>query len=257
MSSSIWTPGALSSNARRSKGRCWRLVEAQHHVSTAKLTDTANEQDRLEQLIEASKPPVPEECRHLHYLLWTPFRYGVYPNGSRFRRAGLTLGVFYAAQVVETAAIEMAFHRLLFFAESPATPWPTNAGEYTAFAVEYATPRAIDLSKPPLSAHRRAWTHPTRYDECQNLADAARAEAVDIIKYQSVRDPDHRTNVAILQCRAFAKPQAVDRQTWRIHMSPSGARLIREFPRQILDCDRNAFAADPRIASMRWDRQAG
>jgi hypothetical protein len=229
-------------------------VEAQHHVSTAKLTDTAKEQDRLEELIEASKPAVPEECRHLHYLLWTPFRYGVYPRGSRFRRAGLTPGVFYAAAAAETAAIELAFHRLLFFSESPDTPWPMNAGEYTAFAVEYATARAIDLSKPPLSVHRDDWMHPIRYDECQNLADAARAEPIDVIKYESVRDPDHRINVAVLQCRAFAKPEPVDRQTWRIHLSPSGARLIREFPRQVLDCDRGTFAADPRIARMRWER---
>jgi hypothetical protein len=255
MSSNIWTPAALSSNARSSSGRCWRFVEAQHHVSSAKLTDTREEQDRLEDLIEESKPAIPEECRHLHYLLWTPFRYGApYPNGSRFRRAGLTLGVFYAAEFAETAAIEMAFYRLLFFAESPATPWPTNAGDYTAFAVEYATGRAIDLAKSPFDAHRDIWVHPTQYDECQNLADAARAEAIDVTKYQSARDPERRINVAILRCRAFAKPEEVARQTWRIHFSASGARAIREFPKLVLNYDRDAFAADPRVARTKWNR---
>jgi hypothetical protein len=208
----------------------------------------------LEELIEASKPAIPEECRHLHYLLWTPFRYGVYPTGSRFRRAGLTLGVFYGAQVVDTGAFEMAFYRLLFFAESPATAWPTNAGEFTAFAVEYGTRRAIDLSKSPFDAHRDIWMHPARYEECQSLADLARAQGIDIIKYESVRDPDHRVSIAILQCRAFSKPEEVDRQTWRIHLSATGARVIREFPRLVLNCDRRTFAADPRIARMRWDR---
>jgi hypothetical protein len=255
MSSSIWTPGALSSNARSSSGRCWRFVEAQHHVSTAKLTDTGEEQDRLEELIEESKPAIPEECRHLHYLLWTPFRYGApYPIGSRFRRAGLTLGVFYAAEFVETAAIEMVFYRLLFFAESPGTPWPTNAGDYTAFAVEYATGRALDLTKSPFDAHRDIWTHPTRYDDCQSLADSARGEDIDVIKYESARDTDHRVNVAILRCRAFAKPEEVARQTWRIHLSASGARAIREFPRRVSNYDRSAFASDPQIARMKWDR---
>ena len=33
-----------------------------------------------------------------------------------------------------TAIAELCFHRLLFFAELPDTPWPGNAGEYTAFA---------------------------------------------------------------------------------------------------------------------------
>ena len=51
------------------------------------LVDTMAEQQRLEQLLDESKPPVPPECRSLHYLLATPFRYGApYPGGSRFRR---------------------------------------------------------------------------------------------------------------------------------------------------------------------------
>ena len=114
MPSTIWTRAALSSSARVLSGLCWRVVEAQHHVSTLKLVDTLNEQRLLEGLIEGTKPMVPPECRHLHYLLFTPFRYGaVYPNGSRFRRAGITEGVFYAAEAVESAIAEMTFHRLL------------------------------------------------------------------------------------------------------------------------------------------------
>jgi hypothetical protein len=97
MSSSISTPAARSSDARPLAGTCWRLVEAQHRVSTLKLVDSVDEQALLEDLIEAGKPPLPPECRHLHYLLSTPFRYGAaYPAGSRFRRAGLTEGTFYA-----------------------------------------------------------------------------------------------------------------------------------------------------------------
>src|SRR5690348_2120314 len=84
MSSPTWTRDALSSSARRYAGKAWRAVEAQHRVSTAKLTDNLDEQERLETLIEAAKPAIPIECRHLHYLLATPFRYGApYPVGSR------------------------------------------------------------------------------------------------------------------------------------------------------------------------------
>jgi hypothetical protein len=83
MSSSTWTPAALSSDARALAGTCWRLVEAQHRVSTLKLVDSVDEQETLEELIQASKPALPPECRHLHYLLSTPFRYGaVCPDGS-------------------------------------------------------------------------------------------------------------------------------------------------------------------------------
>ena len=87
MSSNTWTPAALSSEARALSGTCWRLVEAQHRVSTLKLVDTVEEQSVLEDLIQNTKPVLPAECAHLHYLLCTPFRYGaVYPAGSRFRR---------------------------------------------------------------------------------------------------------------------------------------------------------------------------
>lgn len=255
MSSITWTPAALSSSAQFLAGRCWRAVEAQHHVSTAKLTDTGAEQLRLEELLEDSKPAVPEECRHLHFLLSTPFRYGApYPHGSRFRRAGLTAGVFYASQLVETAMAELAFHRMLFFAESPSTPWPANAGEYTIFAVDYATGRAIDLTVAPFKSHHARWTHPTDYAACQNLADSAHAAGVEVLKYHSARDPAGGGNLALLSCRAFAGTEAIGRQTWRIHLSPSGARAICEFPKLGLDFDRAAFASDPRIAGMNWDR---
>ena len=93
------------------------------------LVDTLEEQELLEQLIDESKPAVPAECRELHYLLSTPFRYrAFYPHGSRFRGAGHTAGVFYASQKAATAVAEMAFRRLLFYAESPATPWPSQPG---------------------------------------------------------------------------------------------------------------------------------
>src|SRR5580704_18780825 len=116
MSSPIWTRVALSSEFRHLEGTCWRLVEAQHRVSTLKLTNTLAEQALLEELIENTKPVIPTECRHLDFLMATPFRYGAaYPMGSRFRRAGRTLGIYYAAEHPSTAVAEMAFYRLLFF----------------------------------------------------------------------------------------------------------------------------------------------
>jgi hypothetical protein len=122
-------PAELSSELKSYEQQVWRLVEAQHYVSTRKLVDSRAEQELLEDLIEETKPAIPNECRHLDFLLATPFRYGsVYPKGSRFRRAGRTLGVFYASEEPSTAVAEMAFYRLLFFAESPRTPWPTNPG---------------------------------------------------------------------------------------------------------------------------------
>ncbi|MFG1360535.1 RES family NAD+ phosphorylase [Xanthobacter pseudotagetidis] len=255
MSSPIWTPDALSFEARPYRGRCWRLVEAQHLTSTLKLVDTLDEQRILEELIEATKPPVPPECRHLDYLLSTPFRYAPpYPQGSRFRRAGRTAGVYYAAERPRTAVAELAFYRLLFFAESPDTPWPASAGQYTAFAADLATARHLDLTAPPLDRDRAAWTDPVGYEPCQSLAEAARAAGADVLRYESVRDPGAGANLAVLSCRAFAAPAPAERRTWHLRLGPSGVAALCEFPREAIDFDRDAFAADPRLSGMRWER---
>src|SRR6266513_4203134 len=162
MSSATWTPGELWPERRRLAGPCWRVVESQHRVSTMKLVDTLEEQELLEILVDGTKPQVPPDCRHLHYLLATPFRYGApYPSGSRFRRAGMTPGVFYASRTSSTAIAETTFHRLLFFADSPQTPWPIDAGDLTAFSVRFRTSAGIDLTAPPFATDLVHWTHPT------------------------------------------------------------------------------------------------
>ena len=252
MSSPTWTPAALSSEFRGFARRCWRIVEAQHHVSTLKLTDTLAEQALLEELIEATKPAVPPECRHLDFLLSTPFRYGAeYPRGSRFRRAGRTPGVFYASEAAVTAVAETAFYRLLFFAESPGTPLPNGTAEYTAFSVEVATTRLLDLTDPPLVADAATWTAPVVYDGCQALAEASREAGGEAIRYRSVRDPDGGFNLAVLVCCAFAAPAPTERQTWRLRLTPRGVQAVCEFPRLAIEFERTAFAADPRIAGWR------
>jgi RES domain len=254
MSSTIWTPDALASSAISLKERCWRVVEAQSKVSTMKLTDTLEEQMLIERLVEETKYPVPADCKHLGYLLFTPFRYKPYPTDSRFRRAGSIEGVFYAAEVVDTAVAEAVFHRLLFYSESPNTPWPANPGEYTAFASEFATARAVDLRHPPLVAQRSSWTRLMDYTDCLDLADVIRAATLEVIRYESVRDPQSRANLALLTCRVFTQNDVVDRQTWHFHFTNSGVRSIREAPSATIQFDRNVFAADPRIGAMNWDR---
>ena len=255
MSLHIWTPDALSSELRSYQGDCWRLVEAQHQVSTLNLVDTLAEQAILEELIETTKPSVPSDCHHLDYLLATPFRYGsVYPNGSRFRRAGMTEGVFYAAETVETAVAEIVFYRLLFFAESPLTPWPLDASELTAFSASVATNKLIDLTVEPLNEDHRAWTSINTYDACQSLAEATREAGGEIIRYVSVRDPRNGLNLAVLTCCAFVEPRPKFRQTWRLRLSASGVQAICEFPRNALEFDREVFAADPRMTNFNWER---
>ncbi|MBA8877457.1 RES family NAD+ phosphorylase [Phyllobacterium myrsinacearum] len=248
MSSPIWTPDALRSEARDRHGACWRLVEAQHRVSTMKLVDTLDEQALLEDEIEATKPPLPPECAHLDYLLATPFRYGRYPGNSRFRREGYSPGVFYASEVVETAVAETAFYRLLFFSESPGTPWPRNALEFTAFEARYASKHGIDLTAAPFVQHAEHWTHLSDYTACLALADAAHQAGIEIIRYQSVRDPAGGANLALLSCGAFAMPRPTHTTTWRLVFSDYGVKAICDQPNIRLGFSRAIFANDPRMA---------
>lgn len=254
MSSNTWTAAALASSAVALRGRLWRVVEAQAKVSTMKLTDTLDEQAALERVIERTKPKIPAECEHLGYLLFTPFRYAPYPIDSRFRRAASREGVFYASENPDTAIAEASFHRLLFFAESPATPWPSGAAEHTVFAVEIATAKAVDLTRPPLDDDRAAWAHPTDYSACLELAGAARAAAMEAIRYESVRDPRHRANVALLTCKAFVRNDAVARQTWHLHVGRAGVRAVCEAPARSLAFSPESFAADPRLEPLNWRR---
>ncbi|RYH09597.1 RES family NAD+ phosphorylase [Tropicimonas sp. IMCC6043] len=236
MSSPTWTADALRSEAVPYSGTAWRMVEAQHVVSTMKLVDTLEEQELLEGLIDASKPPVPEDCAHLDYLLYTPFRYRLHgAAGSRFRRAGAGPGLLYAAEHVETAAAEMAHYRMLFFRESPDTRPPSGAAQYTAFSMAVTTPVATDLTAPPLDADRAAWTDPVEYAPCQALAETARTAGIEVLLSHSVRDAEGRRNVTVLACAAFASPAPLERQSWWLHADARSARAICEFPRRQLE----------------------
>ncbi len=247
------TPAALSSEARLYQRDVWRLVEAQHSVSTLKLTDSLEEQTLLESLIETTKPPMPPECAGLDYLLAAPFRYGaVYPHGSRFRRAGRTRGVYYASEQIETAVAEVAFYRLLFFAESPDTTFPDAAADFSAFAAKVRTERSIDISRPPFETADLMRLRD--YSKCQALEEAARKAGIELIRYPSVRDPLKRANAAVLTPLAFASKRTFNWQTWRIRISAAGVSALCDFPVMRLSFGREAFSADPRLAGFRWIR---
>jgi hypothetical protein len=219
-----------------------------------KVTDTSEEQDVLEQIIEATKPPIPSGCERLDFLLMTPFRYSATnPNGSRFRRPNSALGVFYASEHAATAVAEMAFYRLLFFAESPATPYPRNPGEYTGFAVEVAGDRALNLTVAPFANDSQLY-HLWDYSHSQGFADQAREARIGLIRYLSLRDPEHRSNFAVLSPAAFARPDPVGRQSWKLHVDANGVRAVCESPRVSIAFDRAAFSADPRLKDFRWAR---
>ncbi len=216
MSLATWTPRAVASSAHRAELALWRAVEAQHVVSTMALVDTLDEQHVLERLLDASKPPVPAGAEALHYLLFTPFRYGPPPGGSRFR-GPTDSGVFYAADEIRTACAELGYWRWRHLRDTPAmTSMPGKP--QTVFRTRVAAD-TIDLREPPLVRDRAAWTSPTDYGPCQRLAATARQAAVGAIRYESVRDPRHGGCCAVLDWRAFVRPAPIDAQTWSLSVT--------------------------------------
>ena len=214
----MWTHTALASEARPAAGAVWRVVEHQYTASTRKIVSTQADQDTLEDILEEYKPRVPNECRHLEYLLYTPFRYRPDHRGSRFRLPGPGDGVFYAAEELTTAQAEYTYWRLRFFLDSPSTPLPRHEERLTAFSVSYETQRALDLTVPPLSADRHIWADPCAYTATHALALQARRAGAEVIRYESVRDPSRAANIALLSCEVFNHPRPLAEQTWYLFL---------------------------------------
>ncbi|MBX3693544.1 MAG: RES family NAD+ phosphorylase [Steroidobacteraceae bacterium] len=217
-----WTPPALASSARRYQRALWRVVEAQHTASTMRLADSLAEQALLEGILEASKPPLAAGTERLHYLLATPFRYRPHA-GSRFR-APFEGGVWYGAEHLRTALAEKSYWRLRFLLDSPGTP-DLKPVPHTAFV---ATVRgtAIDLTAPPLDADRATWTRRNDYRATQALATAAREANIELIRYESVRDPEHAACVVALTPAVFGRGKPRQRETWFVAASRERVRCV-------------------------------
>jgi hypothetical protein len=215
LSSIIWTQCAGKSRASALTADAWRLVEDQSRISTRKLVDSDAEQIRLEELIETAKPPVPEgpEWAHLHYLLFTPFRYPPPPHGSRFR-ARTQPGVWYGSRTLDTAIAEVAYWRLRFLNDVAIDI--QSELFLTAFMIRVRSKKAIDLAKPPFSAYENRISSKTGYAESQALGAAMREDGVEMCQYTSARDMKRGTNLAVFSPRAFASKSVSDasRETW-------------------------------------------
>ncbi len=211
MSSSIWTRCAGDSELRTLRLSPWRIVEAQHLVSTRKLVDSAEEQALLEELIDRVKPPDATGGRP-HYLLFTPFRYPPLRHGSRFGGRH-ERGVWYGSETRRTAFAEVAYYRMLFLGASHAALGAV-ATPLTAFTVRMRSTRAIDLASPPFDAHRRAISSPVRYTASQSLGTAMRSAGVDLFRYASARDVEGGVNVGAFSPAVFGAAKPHGFETW-------------------------------------------
>lgn len=220
MSSSIWTQCAGDSELRPLRLSPWRVVEAQHQVSTRKLVDSTEEQILLEEMIDSVKPPDITSGR-IHYLLFTPFRYPPLPHGSRFGGRH-ERGIWYGSLELRSAFAEVAYYRLLFL-EASRADLGTVTTALTAFTATMRTLRGIDLTKPPFDEYRSKISSPVRYDSAQPLGADMRAGGVEAFIYRSARDNEGGTNVGAFVPSVFGKAKPRLLETW--HCAASRERV--------------------------------
>lgn len=191
-----WTAAAVRARAVRRGLTAWRVIEAQHHVSTRKLVDSLEDQALLEALIEDVKPPAPSVDRRGHFLLWTPFRYPPLRHGSRFGRRDQR-GIWYGACDRTSALAERAYYKLLFLEGCPAlAPLLTHE---TAFQASFRAARFVDLTAPPFAADEERISSPTSYAVSQPLGATMRAAGIEAFVFVSARARPRGLNVGLFE----------------------------------------------------------
>ncbi len=196
--------------------QAWRGVETQYASATLRLVDSYAEHDVLEQLLEGSKPPLPEvDGPRKHFLLTTPFRYTP-RHDSRFRRAGQGRhGLWYGAGQLQGACAEVAYWRMRFILDSVGLAQRQIVTRHTFFCARVAG-RGIDLMAPPWLAWRAGWRDGADYTQTHRLSEAAESAGMAVIGYESVRAPGCPC-VAVLTPDALHEPPGgldATRQAW-------------------------------------------
>ncbi len=189
------------------------MVESQFASSTLRLVDNIREHEILEDILEASKPPIPDEAKGLHYLLFSPFRYAhTAMFGTRFRAKG-DPGVFYGAETPRTAACEVGYWRWMFVQDSEGLK-RLSPSSFTAFSVPLDD-LSVDLREKPFNRDAVRWQHPSDYSATQAFAKITRQTKVGVIFYKSVRSQVDSFCVAVLDPKAFAqKSPDANTQAW-------------------------------------------
>jgi hypothetical protein len=223
--SQIWTACSAQAVIAPLQGTLLRLVESQAQVATGHLGLTLEEQAELEDLLEAVKPPMPEDTGGLHYLLATPFRYPPLPYGSRFGNR-YEPSLFYGSQQAGTVLAESAYYRLVFWHGMEQPPAGVIRTRHTLFSADYACDQGVRLHRPPFDAYREVLTDRREYGATQALGRAMREAGVQGFEFISARDADCGLNVAVFTPAALASASPGMYQDWWAETSAGGVSFL-------------------------------
>jgi hypothetical protein len=198
----------------------WRVVEAQHILSSRDLVDSIAEHDLLEEMVEASKPDI-EKLRS--YLIFTPFRYPPLKYGSRFGQT-FEPSLWYGSFKLETAFAETAYYRRMFLKDTEADLGYIDF-MITAFNTVLTSKLGIDLTKEPFDAYSALISAKDNYQYSQTLGSSMRHSGVETFIYYSARTEEKSQNVAAYTPNVFGKIQT--QQTWQCIANSSTVEFTR------------------------------
>jgi hypothetical protein len=203
-----------------SSGAIWRIVENQEQAATRRITRSATEQSRLEELLDVNKPAYMPGTQHLHWLLKTPFRYPPLRHGSRFGSA-LQPGILYGSRELHTAMTESAVYLWLFRAGPIKTgPLERISDGRTAihFSIEHGA--VSDLTSEPAEAYRAEISAPGSYTFAQTLGTSLRERHTGAIWFHSARAAQG-INCGVLDPGAIPIGTEPSQEHWRLHLDSS------------------------------------
>lgn len=203
----------------------WRVVEAQHLLSTRALVDSIEEHQILEELIESSKPDI--EYNH-NYLIFTPFRYPPLPYGSRF---GSTYepSLWYGSLDLETAFAEVSYYIQKFRFDTKADIGQLNL-VHTAFKTNVISNHAVRLEEPPFQEFRTLISDKDNYQHSQTLGTKMRHAAVEAFTFYSARGSKDKLNIGIFSSNVFSPEKnnyISHQQTWLCFASHDKVEFTR------------------------------
>jgi hypothetical protein len=102
-----------------------------------------------------------------------------------------------------------------------------------------ATVRALDLTRAPFAERLDAWTNPTDYRACQELAAAAREAGIALLRSVSARDPSGGCNTVVFDPAVFSAAEPTIRRTWHLRFEQGRLSALAAFPGE----DRFIFTA--------------
>ncbi len=172
--------------------KLYRVVESQEQVATTLITESSEEQQLLEQLLEDNKPKQDKALSRRHYLIKTPFRYPPLRYGSRFGTVWEP-SLFYGSKTVDCALAEVAYYRFRFLydmEDSRALTQHNIQSYHASFYVNTQSEKAIQLHQPPFKHYQSELCSVTSYSMTQPLGQAMRSHGVELFCYQSARCND-------------------------------------------------------------------